>query len=70
MNALHSSGTGRVPSGVVTDTRGRTTVSQVQGEGRFILLYLVKSQNLETSGTTRSGSEGDNLIDYLMCLTK
>lgn len=69
MKMIHNSATGEAPSGVVTDSLAGP-VSQVQGEGRFILLKLGKSQDLETSGTTRSGSEGDSLIDYLMCSTK
>lgn len=37
---------------------------------RFFLLNLIRSQDLKTSGTTKGGSEGDSLMDYLMCLTK
>lgn len=43
---------------------------QVQRKDRGILLNLIKSQSLRTSSTRKNGNEGDNLIDYLKCLTK
>ena len=43
---------------------------QVQRKDRAILLNLKKSQSLKTSSTRKDGNEGDNLIDYLKCLTK